>query len=95
MPELPEVEITKRKLEPLLVGRRLYQAIRYIVSKSIRLGGTTMRDWLHPDRSEGRYWQARLAYQRAGEKCRRCGGIIKRIKVASRGTFICEKCQKL
>ena len=74
--------------------KNLYQAIRYIVSKSIRLGGTTMRDWLHPDSSEGRYYQARFVYQRAGEKCRRCSAIIKRIKVASRGTFICEKCQK-
>ncbi|MDP3785172.1 MAG: DNA-formamidopyrimidine glycosylase [bacterium] len=75
--------------------KNLYVALRFILKKSIRLGGTTMRDWLHPDRSEGRYYKKRFVYQRVGEKCKRCGGIIKRIKVGSRGTFICEKCQRL
>ena len=74
--------------------KNLYHALRFILKKSIRLGGTTMRDWLHPDRSEGRYWKACLVYRRAGEKCSRCGGIIKRTVVGSRGTFICEKCQR-
>lgn len=33
-------------------------------------------------------------YGRAGEKCPKCGGIIKRIALGGRGTFYCEKCQK-
>lgn len=75
--------------------RELWKAIQFVLKKSIRLGGTTMRDWLAPDRSEGRYYQARFIYQRAGEKCKRSHAIIKRMKVAGRGTFICEKCQRL
>ena len=40
--------------------KNLYQAIRYIVSKSIRLGGKTMRDWLHTDCSQGPQYQFRF-----------------------------------
>lgn len=75
--------------------KRLYQALRYIIVKSIRLGGTTMRDWLHPDSTEGGYFAKRFIYGRKGEKCRRCGTIIVRTVVGSRGTFICGRCQKL
>ena len=87
----------RRKIESLEEQEleNLYEAIRYIILKSIWLGGTSMRDWLHPDRSRGGYYKKRLVYRRAGEKCKRCGGIIKRIKVAGRGTFICERCQRL
>lgn len=87
----------KRKIQNLEIRelKNLFSALKFVLKKSIRLGGTTMRDWLHPDSSEGRYYQARFVYQRAGEKCQRCNAIIRRIKVASRGTFICPKCQKL
>lgn len=87
----------KRKTESLKLSEvgNLFKALQYVLKKSLRLGGTTMRDWLHPDRSEGRYYKARLVYQRASEKCRRCGVIIKRMKVAGRGTFICPKCQRM
>ena len=74
---------------------RLHQAIRYIVSKSIRLGGTTMRDWRHPDNTQGGYYERRYIYGRAGEKCQRCGKMVIRMKAAGRGTFICQKCQKI
>ncbi len=85
----------RRKIASLKLSEvgNLFKALHYVLKKSIRLGGTTMRDWLRPDRSEGQYYKARLVYQRAGEKCQRCSAIIKRIKVASRGTFICETCQ--
>lgn len=75
--------------------KRLYDAIRFILKKSIMLGGSTMRNWLHPDSTTGGYFKKRLIYQRKGKKCRRCGTIITRVKVAGRGTFICTTCQKL
>ena len=33
-------------------------------------------------------------YGRAGKPCRRCGTAIKKIRLASRGTHFCSKCQK-
>ncbi|MBI2641324.1 hypothetical protein HYW87_01895 [Candidatus Roizmanbacteria bacterium] len=43
---------------------------------------------------EGGYQNHFLAYGRGGEKCHNCGGIIKKIFLAGRGTYFCEKCQK-
>ncbi len=33
-------------------------------------------------------------YDREGERCRRCGGTIKRITQSARSTYFCPKCQK-
>ena len=73
----------------------LYKSIRFVLNKSIKLGGTTMRDWLHPDKTEGRYFAECFVYQRAGERCFRCRTLITRIVVGSRGTFFCPKCQPM
>lgn len=73
---------------------RLYRSLQYILKRSISLGGSTMRDWMHPDGSVGEYFKKRFVYQRKGEKCSNCATIILRTKVAGRGTFVCEKCQK-
>ncbi|MBI2609920.1 bifunctional DNA-formamidopyrimidine glycosylase/DNA-(apurinic or apyrimidinic site) lyase [Candidatus Giovannonibacteria bacterium] len=85
----------KRRRENLSESelKKLYSSIRFVLRKSIRLGGTTMRDWLHPDNSKGRYYARRFVYKRAGEPCSHCGTLVKRIKIGSRGTFICEQCQ--
>ncbi|MDP3947855.1 MAG: bifunctional DNA-formamidopyrimidine glycosylase/DNA-(apurinic or apyrimidinic site) lyase [bacterium] len=74
--------------------RRVYDAIRFILKKSIALGGSTMRDWRHPDLSSGGYYPGRYVYNRRGERCKRCGTTILRIVVGSRGTYICPKCQR-
>ncbi|OGF82710.1 DNA-formamidopyrimidine glycosylase [Candidatus Giovannonibacteria bacterium RIFCSPLOWO2_01_FULL_46_13] len=73
--------------------KNLFAALRFILEKSIKLGGSTMRDWYHPDNTKGGYFAQRLIYGRANEKCKKCGKIIIRMKAAGRGTFICTKCQ--
>lgn len=87
----------RRRTETLTAAeaRRLYDALRFILKKSIALGGSTMRDWRHPDLSPGGYFASRLVYRRAGERCKRCGAVIRRIVVGSRGTHLCPKCQRL
>ena len=74
--------------------KNLFMALRFILDKSIMLGGSTMRDWYHPDNTSGGYYAERYTYGRAGKKCQRCGSIIVKTKVAGRGTFVCPKCQK-
>lgn len=34
-------------------------------------------------------------YQRAGEACRRCGGVLGRVVQAGRSTYFCHRCQKV
>ena len=81
-----------------LNGREIYKlfhGLKCVIRRILKSGGSTMRDWSHPDGEAGGYKRIRWVYGRAGEKCPRCKYLIKRIVVAGRGTSICEKCQKI
>lgn len=75
---------------------RYFMALVKTLNKAIRLGGSTISDFVGPTNSYGEFQLAHKVYGRTGEKCRRrgCGGIIKRIIVASRSTHFCPKCQR-
>lgn len=75
--------------------RTIYSSLKLVIKRILKARGSTMRDWSHPDGEAGGYEKIRWIYGREGENCPRCRNIIKRIVVGSRGTSICEKCQKL
>ncbi len=68
---------------------------RRILGGAIKAGGTTIRSYTSSLGVDGRFQLQLKVHQRAGETCPRCGGVIKKIKVGGRGTYYCEKCQKL
>jgi len=72
----------------------IYQAMREILSKAIEVGGESISDFRRPSGEKGRFDFLRKVYRREGEKCSRCGAIIKRIKLAGRSAHFCPKCQK-
>lgn len=74
--------------------KNISKLIPKILKKSIRLGGTTFSTYRDANGQQGSYWKSRLVYGRAGEKCKKCGSIIKKTIVASRGTSYCPTCQK-
>jgi len=76
--------------------KKLYRAVREILKKGIAFGGTSAADeaYLRPDGQPDRFQQRLKVYQRAGQKCFRCGGIIQREDLGGRGTFFCPSCQK-
>ncbi|KKS96531.1 DNA-formamidopyrimidine glycosylase [Candidatus Giovannonibacteria bacterium RIFCSPLOWO2_01_FULL_43_160] len=73
--------------------KKLYKSTKFILNKSIKMGGSTMRDWLHPGGEKGGYFEKRFIYGREGQKCFRCGAKILRKKIASRSSYFCPKCQ--
>ena len=75
----------------------LYEAIRKVLSESIETGGSSISDYRNIFGEKGTSQEGHKAYQMTGEKCskRGCGGTIKRIVVAGRGTHFCDKHQKL
>jgi len=76
--------------------KRIFSAIKKILKKAVKLRGTSTYDYRDTAGKSGRYGEARLVYQRNGEKCpNRCGGIIKKIKIGSRSAHFCPACQKL
>ena len=72
----------------------LAQAIRAVLERSIETGGSSIRDYVAPDGSDGAYQDERFVYARAGESCLRCGEKVRRVVVAQRGTHYCPGCQK-
>ncbi len=65
-----------------------------ILRKSIEMKGSSIRTYSPNDSETGGYQKYLNVYGRQGEECLICGNIIKKIKVAGRGTHICENCQK-
>ena len=72
----------------------LLEAARAVMAKSIEAGGSTIRNYVKADGTRGNYLDMFVkVYHREGQACARCGGTIKKIKVAGRGTHFCPVCQ--
>jgi formamidopyrimidine-DNA glycosylase len=74
--------------------QRLAEAIRAVLSASIRQGGTTLRDFVNESGAPGYFRQQLNVYDRAGEPCRRCGSPIQSARFGQRSTFWCAECQQ-
>ncbi len=72
--------------------RRLAEAVREVLGEAIAAGGTTLRDFLGSDGNPGYFALALAVYGQ--ERCRRCGGAIRRVRLAQRGTYFCPRCQR-
>ena len=74
--------------------KSIFEAIKKILKKAIKLRGTSTSDYRDTAGKKGKYTEARLVYQREGEKCSRGNGVIKRIKIGGRSAHFCPVCQK-
>lgn len=64
-----------------------------LLREATAAGGTSFRDFRNPDGRSGTYQRYHRVYDRAGERCVRCGGTVSRIEQAGRATFFCPDCQ--
>ncbi len=74
--------------------KNLYNAIKKVLKKGIKYGGASVRFYIRPDKSRGKFQEKTFVYAREGKKCYQCGEIIQKIKLGGRGTYFCPKCQK-
>lgn len=74
--------------------KSLVQAIRKILHRAIKEGGTTIRDFVALGGELGAYSQSLSVYGRAGAACPICYHPIQSLRLAGRSTFSCLKCQK-
>ncbi len=86
--------LSKSDTIPIKKIKELYKAIKKVLSESISMGGTTIRDYTYDYSYVGNYALNLKAYGRKGKKCKRCDTLITKYKIAQRGTFVCTKCQK-
>ena len=73
---------------------RLRLALRQILTDAIRLGGSSVSDYVDADGERGFFQLEHCVYQRTGEPCRRCQTPIRRMELAGRGTHFCPTCQR-
>ncbi|MGH9563716.1 MAG: bifunctional DNA-formamidopyrimidine glycosylase/DNA-(apurinic or apyrimidinic site) lyase [Terracidiphilus sp.] len=73
---------------------RLRLALRQVLEHAIRLGGSSVSDYVDADGERGFFQLEHCVYQRAGEPCRFCKTVIRRIELAGRGTHYCPTCQR-
>jgi formamidopyrimidine-DNA glycosylase len=80
--------LTRAELESLR------QALRKVLNQAIRLGGSSVSDYVDANGARGFFQLEHCVYLRTGEPCRRCGTPIRRILLAGRGTHFCLRCQR-
>jgi formamidopyrimidine-DNA glycosylase len=87
--------LTKAGLVSTIKLKRLYKSIRKVMSLSISLGGSSDRNYVDAKGNKGSYLKFAKVFRKEGSPCPECGGVIKKIRAAGRGTHICPRCQKL
>ena len=80
--------LTRAELE------RLRLALREVLEHAIRLGGSSVSDYVDANGVRGFFQLEHCVYLRTGEPCRRCQSPIQRILLAGRGTHYCPQCQR-
>ena len=73
---------------------RLVQEVRAVLTEAIAAGGSTLRDFVDARGHVGYFQLDYFVYGRAGEACRRCGGVLKLTRHGGRATVYCSHCQR-
>ncbi len=71
----------------------LVDAIRDVLRRAIKMGGTSLRDFVSTDGTPGYFAQELLVYNRAGSDCFQCGGLIRQKVIGQRSSYYCPECQ--
>ena len=80
--------LTKTELE------RLRVALKSVLEHAIRLGGSSVSDYVDANGMRGFFQLEHCVYLRTGQPCRTCKTPIRRIILAGRGTHFCPNCQR-
>ena len=72
---------------------RLRKALIDVLRHAIKLGGSSVSDYVDADGVRGFFQLEHKVYMRGGKPCLVCETPIKRITVAGRGTHFCPNCQ--
>jgi len=71
---------------------RLVKEVQAVLSHAIKVGGTTLRDYVGADGEPGYFRQKLYVYER--KECRVCGSAIRQLTQQGRSSYYCPICQK-
>ena len=74
-------------------AHQLYKAVRKVLDRAVRLGGTTFSDYMDIEGRPGAFLSKLRVYQHTGEPCHRCGHAIRRMVIGGRSSHFCTQCQ--
>jgi formamidopyrimidine-DNA glycosylase len=74
--------------------KKLHAALKKVLNEAIRLGGSSISDYVDADGEEGFFQLKHRVYGREGKPCLVCKTPIKRIVIAGRSSHYCPHCQK-
>jgi formamidopyrimidine-DNA glycosylase len=91
----------RAKIHPLRQAGRLttrqWTDLRATVIEALNAGidarGASIDDFRDLDGARGSFQDRFLVHRRAGEPCPVCGGPVRKLLAAGRGTYVCERCQ--
>jgi formamidopyrimidine-DNA glycosylase len=72
----------------------LRKSVQKVLKEAIRLGGSSISDYVDADGEEGFFQLRHRVYGREGEPCLVCKTPIKRVVIVGRSSHYCPKCQK-
>lgn len=73
---------------------RLRSALVKVLKHAIKLGGSSVSDYVDADGVAGFFQLHHRVYSRTGQPCRTCSTPIERIVIGGRSTHFCPTCQK-
>ncbi|SES75910.1 DNA-formamidopyrimidine glycosylase [Anaerobranca gottschalkii] len=73
---------------------KLVSAIKFVLTKGIENKGTSFSDFVDSYGDKGTNQNFLQVYGRGGEKCKVCGNVLAKDKIAGRTTVFCLYCQK-
>jgi formamidopyrimidine-DNA glycosylase len=74
--------------------QKLHVALQAVLREAIKLGGSSVNDYVDADGQEGFFQLRHRVYGREGEPCLVCGTAIKRVIIAGRSSHYCPQCQR-
>ena len=90
------------KIKPQRLGKsirkdeikRLCKSIDDVIEKAIYNRGTTFNNYVDSQGKKGNFVNFLKVYGRGKQTCYQCGRLIRKVKLAGRGTHYCPNCQK-
>ncbi|MDC0472700.1 bifunctional DNA-formamidopyrimidine glycosylase/DNA-(apurinic or apyrimidinic site) lyase [Pelagibacteraceae bacterium] len=76
--------------------KKIIHYTKLILKKSIKEGGSSIKDFNDSEGKQGVFQQQFNVYGRVGKKCttHKCDNVIKKMIISQRATFFCKSCQK-
>ena len=86
-PQTPAKQLTRAQCD------QLAEHIPLLLQRAIEQGGSTLKDFVNSDGTNGYFQMSFNVYDQTDRACIRCKNPIERIVQAQRATYFCPKCQ--